>query len=66
MNKVNTHSLYQRKNHWYENQLDSTYIKYTAKKQEYDVYINRKMYLLSVIPITRLATTLGTCSREMM
>ena len=25
--------------------------------------INRKMYLLSVIPITRLATTLGTCSR---
>ena len=46
MNKVNTHSLYQRKNHWYEYQLDSTYIKYTAKKQEYDVYDKQENVLV--------------------
>ena len=46
MNKVNTHSLYQRKNHWYKYQLDSTYIKYTAKKQEYDVYDKQENVLV--------------------
>ena len=46
MNKVNAHSLYQRKNHWYKYQLDSTYIKYTAKKQEYNVYDKQENVLV--------------------